>query len=250
MFEESISITELTTLCNTLSKFSFDNPTFENACEFIKANPYLLKYKKNQVGEGEFALFLLIPTAFKTVQTDKNDLNINGKYYEIKRILRRNDTIRFGTNINIKPINNLRYLTFGLSYFFSEENIVNDCQLTSARDEYVQILNGSDASITIPKMNKMFTFFQKVVNDSRQLLLTDANTLKAYYQFVELIKTFLNKYGSTEAFGKEVVTEIYNTYNAHNTNILIIDQDNNFLVNPTFVYHSVNQYVRPQVVLV
>jgi hypothetical protein len=45
------------------------------------------------------------------------------------------------------------------------------------------------------------------------------------------------------------VTELKEKYINENVQILIIDDENSFRLNPDFNYNSINQYIRPQVTL-
>jgi hypothetical protein len=250
MFETEITPLTKDTLVELVTDYQTNNTVgFETACKFITENPLLIQYKKNQVGEGEFALFLLIPSAKKTSIGQKGDLEIHGKRIELKRIKSNSEPIRFGTNNNLKSVNNFRYLTFGLSSCFSNYQST-DSVFSQMRTTYSNIIGDSDASITIPKMNSIYNFLKSVTGLQIPVNFnTESESSLYYYRFFDMINLFLTRYPDTQTFGESVVTELCEVYENSKIDLVIIDADNTVRVNPKFTYHSLNQYVRPQVVL-
>lgn len=232
-------------LTSYIDQFRQTDQCLHSAFDFIKHNPKLLEYQKVQIGEGEFALFLLFPDA---VRVNKGDLKFFGNQYEVKRIKDINDPIRFGTNINIRSINNFRYVTFALKKFFNYCEYSSHDDVKLIKSEYDKIIGDSDASVSKVKLKELYTFFYKSLKfygmyNSREFT-------KLSYEVYPVVWSFLEEYPLESIFEQRVTDELLGVYKTAQTDILVIDHNNDFRINPTMEFHSLNQYVRPQMILV
>lgn len=244
-FGNKINQEDCQLLITYVNEFRKTDQTIQSGFDFIRSNPKLLEYQKVQVGEGEFALFLLFKDA---VRINKGDLKFNGEHYEVKRIKDQNEAIRFGTNVNIQSINNFRYVTFGLKRFFNYCDYSNHPDVQSMKQSYNQIIGESDASVTKAKLIEMYGFFYRISS------LCECSSSREFQQLCEdvrrVVGPFITQYPTAEIFGGHVTKELIEFYKNLNTKILIIDHNNRFIINPNIVFHSLNQYVRPQMILV
>jgi hypothetical protein len=232
-------------LVHYLTLFRLTDQTIESAFSFIKNNPKLLEYKKVQVGEGEFALYLLFRDS---VRIDKGDLKFNNTRYEVKRIKEANEAIRFGTNVNIETINNFRYVTFGLKRFFNYCSYSKHESVVEIKRMYDEVIGDSDASVSKIKLNDFYAFFSNIYQLAKEPKSLELSQL--FLDVKRVVEPFITQYPDANMFGLQVTKELIEMYRNENTQILIIDEKNDFRVNPEMVFHSVNQYVRPQMTLV
>jgi len=207
---------------------------------FIRDHAELLAYEKKQVGQGEFALYLLFPGATRIEDKHKKgDIKLFDVVYEVKKIKLEREAIRFGTNMELMTISDFRLVTLGLKrIFYSDGDVI----FNDLRESYRQILGGSESSVVIPKMEKLYTLFNKILAHSSS---------DEYYNLhvVWLLDYFIKRYPSVSEYGVAVVDEVKQVYKSLGIKILIIDNENVFRVDPDFKYHSINQYIRPQVIL-
>lgn len=232
-------------LVKYVDEFRQTDQSIQSGFDFIRRNPKLLEYQKVQVGEGEFALFLLFTDA---VRVNKGDLKFNGEHYEVKRIKEPNEAIRFGTNVNIQSINNFRYVTFGLKRFFNYCEYSNHPDILPVKSLYNQIIGESDASVTKAKLSELYQFFYTITELCHCGSSVEFNAMCDDVRRV--VGPFIQQYPTPEIFGTSVTNELVDFYRNLNTKILIIDHENQFITNPNIVFHSLNQYVRPQMTLV
>jgi hypothetical protein len=313
-----ISELDLQRLTDTLIQFktNYPNQTMTDAFSFLKANPYLLSYQKKEVGEGEFALFFLVKGADKIPKGKKGDISIGGISYEIKKIKSNKESIRFGTNLNLKTINYFNKLILSLDGLLRSDKYKEGETVKTFEKMFLSVTNykdrsqstdddqeGSRASWTVNKIKKLYEFLKKLndytVQQKNEKSISSSTTAGKNFIFkandlggdvyfkvpfddikksakfgktntqIEptsekqdteelvsfsedlsyILKSFLSIYPDEEDFGKQVVKEINQVYNTSNLKLIIIDQDNNFLFNPEFNFHSINQYFRPQVTL-
>jgi hypothetical protein len=95
----------------------FNSYNLLTAIEFLKRpeNAGLLNYEKNQIGQGEFAFYILIPTSKKIAATsEKGDIRIDGQSYEIKRLKTGQSLIRFGTTLDLQTIKDFNFTLYGV----------------------------------------------------------------------------------------------------------------------------------------
>ena len=301
-FESDIDEKDFELLTYLVTEFRKTNQSMQAGFDFIRSHPVLMKYEKKQVGQGEFALYILFPDAEKTPSDEKGDIKMFGQVYEVKKIKTANEPIRFGTNIDLSTINDFRLVTFGLKSIFKSKEYRDGVVIAKMSSSYETIMAGSEASVTIAKLNEIYKFFKDLLEYSlserkqKQLSVapedknfvfkaadvnsdvffkipikslktaassgsttatvsrtTDSQDTEELVSFGEdvtrLIVPFLKKYPDTRVYGTNVVEELNAKYKSLNVNILIIDEKNNFRVNPEFNYNSINQYVRPQVTL-
>lgn len=244
-FGTDVSNADHQLLVHYLTLFRLTDQTVDSAFSFIKNNPKLLEYKKVQVGEGEFALYLLFRDS---VRIDKGDLKFNNTRYEVKRIKEANEAIRFGTNLNIETINNFRYVTFGLKRFFNYCSYSKHESVVKIKKMYDAVIGDSDASVSKVKLNDFYTFFFNIYELSTEPKSTELSQL--FSDLKRVVEPFITQYPDANVFGLQVTDELIEMYRNENTQILIIDEKNDFRVNPEMVFHSVNQYVRPQMTIV
>jgi hypothetical protein len=229
---------------------------------------------------------------------------IGDKKFEIKKIKKAKDTIRFGTNIDLDTINSFRYVTFGLKKIFSSKEYRDGEKIKQLSDSYDHIMAGSEASVTSKKLQLFYLFIEKLKeytltersqkslssksSEGKQFIFKAADVDKDVYfklsiddlktavakgkhqttiertedkqdteeltSFSEdvdsLLSTFLTKYPTIESFKIAMVDQLYDKYKQAGVHIMIIDQKNDFLIDPTnFEFNAINQYVRPQVTL-
>ena len=79
----------------------------------------------------------------------------------------------------------------------------------------------------------------------------DTEELISFSEDVDsLLSMFLTKYPTIESFKVAMVEQLYDKYKQSGVHIMIIDEKNDFLIDPVnFEFNAVNQYVRPQVTL-
>jgi hypothetical protein len=238
---------EIDCLIKHVTEFKLIGETLENAFQYITSHPELLNYKKNQVGEGEFALYILLSDARKiSSKNTMGDIAVFGNKYEIKKIKRANEAIRFGTNHDLQPIDDLRLALLSIKELIS--NDVDDECRKKARHKYDEIMDGSEASITMSKLQKFYEFFIELLNHVTSHEFHDY-LFSVKDELIKIIHRFIKKYPDVIKFGESVVTELKEKYINENVQILIIDDENSFRLNPDFNYNSINQYIRPQVTL-
>jgi len=231
-------------LTSYIDQFRQTDQSLQSAFSFIKDNPKLLEYQKVQIGEGEFALFLLFSDA---TRVNKGDLKFLGNLYEVKRIKDVNDPIRFGTNINIRSINNFRYVTFALKKFFNYCEYSSHDDVKLIKSEYDKIIGDSDASVSKVKLKELYTFFYKALKFYGMYHSSEFTQLS--YDVFPVVHSFLSEYPLESIFEQTVTHELLEVYKNAQTDILVIDQNNDFRINPKMEFHSLNQYVRPQMIL-
>lgn len=160
-FKTQPSSQDLEVLVNYVREFRKTDQSFESALQFLKNNPGLIVYEKNQIGQGEFAFYLLLPDS-KKITSDKGDIQIGENKYEIKKLKKAKDTIRFGTNIDLDAINSFRYVTFGLKKLFTSKEYKDGEKIKEMSDAYDILMDGSEASVTINKLNAFYAFIDKL----------------------------------------------------------------------------------------
>lgn len=241
LFDTAINSFDQQVLSVLVDRFAYDSgTTIERGFEFIQSHPELMRYEKNQIGRGEFALFVLFPDAEKVVG-DLGDIRVLNRIYEIKKIKTQHEAIRFGTNIDLVAVSEFRLVTYGLRRIFRNNRLGFDARVASFESRYNSIMDGSDASIGLAKMVPLYELLRDVLVYFRDI--------KGGSEVVWLLQPFLLDYPTVEQFGLRVVDELTSAYRQNGVDILIIDANNRFLVNPAFDYHSINQTVRPQLVL-
>lgn len=312
-----ISELDLSRLTNTLIQFkiNYPNQTMTDAFSFLKANPYLLDYQKKEVGEGEFAILLLVNGATKIPKGKKGDVQVGGISYEIKKIKTPKEAIRFGTNLNLNTITDFNKLILNLESLLKSKKYKEGELIVEFNNIFFSILKGrsagdlgegSRASWTTQKIKKLYEFLKKLndytVEQKKEKSISSSTTTGKNFIFkvndvdkdvyfklpfddikksastpagqktptqIEptldqqdteeivsfsedvgvIVNSFLNQYPNVENFGEQVVEEINQIYNTSDLKLIIIDQNNNFLINPKFKFFSINQSVRPQVTL-
>jgi hypothetical protein len=172
-----ISELDLQRLTDTLIQFktNYPNQTMTDAFSFLKANPYLLSYQKKEVGEGEFALFFLVKGADKIPKGKKGDISIGGISYEIKKIKSNKESIRFGTNLNLKTINYFNKLILSLDGLLRSDKYKEGETVKTFEKMFLSVTNykdrsqstdddqeGSRASWTVNKIKKLYEFLKKL----------------------------------------------------------------------------------------
>jgi len=302
-FKEAPSAEDLEMLVNHMREFDKTDKTFSAALRYLKANPSLIVFEKNQIGQGEFAFYLLLKDS-KKIAKDKGDIQIGDKKFEIKKIKKAKDTIRFGTNIDLDTINSFRYVTFGLKKIFSSKEYRDGEKIKQLSDSYDHIMAGSEASVTSKKLQLFYLFIEKLkeytltersqkslsskssegknfifkaadvdkdvyfklsIDDLKTAVAKgkhqttiertedkqDTEELTSFSEDIDsLLSTFLTKYPTIESFKIAMVEQLYEKYKQAGVHIMIIDQKNDFLIDPTnFEFNAINQYVRPQVTL-
>jgi hypothetical protein len=302
-FKTQPSSQDLELLVNYVREFRKTNQTVDAAFQFLRENPSLIVYEKNQIGQGEFAFYLLLPDSKKIVG-DKGDIQIGDKKYEIKKIKKAKDTIRFGTNIDLDTINSFRYVTFGLKKLFTSKEYRDGEKIKEMSNAYDALMDGSEASVTLKKLNAFYDFIDQlrnyVIYEKSQKSLSSEKTIGKNFVFkandidkdvffkisfddlkkvlksgkhqttVEktddtqdteeltsfaedvnsLLNVFLKKYPKSEIFQTQMVTQLYEKYKSVGVDIMIINEKNEFLINPpNFKFNAINQFVRPQVTL-
>lgn len=160
-FKNQPSAKDLELLVNYVREFKKTPQTLESSFEFLKQNPRLIEFEKKQIGQGEFAFYLLLPDA-KKITGDVGDIQIGDRKFEIKKIKKTKDTIRFGTNINLDSINLFRYVTFGLKKIFISKEYKDGEKVKEMGDAYDLLMAGSEASVTINKLNAFYSFINKL----------------------------------------------------------------------------------------
>lgn len=313
----NISDEELQSLTDSVITFKtqYPNQTLSDAFLFLKSNPKLLSFQKKEVGEGEFAILLLVKGSRKIPKGKKGDVLVNGISYEIKKIKSHKEAIRFGTNLNLRTINQFNTLILRLSELLNSDKYKEGETIITFKKNLASIISykdrgqssdleeGSKASWTVKKIQKLYEFLKVLrdytaqqrieksittstslgknfvfkVNDVDKDLYfklpfddikkslksgkvnthveptTDKQDTEEIVSFSEelsnILNNFLKEYPTAEDFGKQVVVEINNIYNSSNLKLIIIDELNNFLLNPEFNFFSINQYFRPQVTL-
>jgi len=160
-FKTQPSAQDLELLVNYVREFRKTPQTLDSTFEFLKQNPGLVVFEKNQIGQGEFAFYLLLPDA-KKITGDKGDIQIGDRKFEIKKIKKAKDTIRFGTNIDLDAINSFRYVTFGLKKLFTSKEYKDGEKIKEMSDAYDILMAGSEASVTINKLNAFYAFIDKL----------------------------------------------------------------------------------------
>lgn len=302
-FKTQPSSQDLELLVNYVREFRKTNQTVDAAFQFLRENPSLIVYEKNQIGQGEFAFYLLLPDSKKIVG-DKGDIQIGDKKYEIKKIKKAKDTIRFGTNIDLDTINSFRYVTFGLKKLFTSKEYKDGEKIKEMSNAYDVLMDGSEASVTLKKLNAFYDFIDQLRNyvlyEKTQKSLSSEKTVGKNFVFkandidkdvffkisfddlkkalksgkhqttVEktedtqdteeltsfaedvnsLLNVFLKKYPKSEIFQTQMVAQLYEKYRSVGVDIMIINEKNEFLINPpNFKFNAINQFVRPQVTL-
>lgn len=302
-FKTQPSAQDLELLVNYVREFRKTNQTIDATFQFLRENPSLIVYEKNQIGQGEFAFYLLLPDSKKIIG-DKGDIQIGEKKYEIKKIKKAKDTIRFGTNIDLDTINSFRYVTFGLKKLFTSKEYKDGEKIQEMSNAYDALMDGSEASVTLKKLNAFYDFIEQlrnyVVYEKSQKSLSSEKTagksfvfkandidkdvffkisfddLKKALQsgkhqttiektedtqdteeltsFAEdvnsLLSVFLKKYPKSEIFQTQMVVQLNEKYRNAGVEIMIINEKNEFLINPpNFKFNAINQFVRPQVTL-
>lgn len=243
-FGTNIGLGDLGVLTSLVDQFRsgvYDTLAIEVGFEFIRNNPVLMKYEKNQIGQGEFALYLLYPDAEKVAGT-KGDIRLMGRTYEVKKIKRDREAIRFGTNVDLSAITEFRFVTYGLRRVYRDPKYSGLPAVDDFRTRYLTIMDGSDASIGLVKMNPLYDLFHEILGHFRR---PDAHCPNVVW----LLEPFVAMYPTAGDFGKKVVDELVGVYRESGVDILVITKDNTFKVNPDFEYHSINQSVRAQVTL-
>jgi hypothetical protein len=302
-FKTQPSAQDLESLVNYVREFRKTNQSIESAFQFLKQNPALVVYEKNQIGQGEFAFYLLLPEARK-IAGDKGDIWVGDKKYEIKKLKKAKDTIRFGTNIDLDAINSFRYVTFGLKKLFTSKEYKDGEKIKEMSSAYDKLMDGSEASVAVNKLNAFYKFIDLlrdyVIFEKTQKSLSSEktagknfifkandvdkdvffkisfddlkNALKSGKQQTTVEKTedkqdteeltsfaeevqsilngFLNKYPTSETFQTQMVAQLYEKYRSVGVHIMIINEKNEFLIDPpNFKFNAINQFVRPQVTL-
>ena len=313
----NISDSDLQYLTDALISFKtqYPNQSLTDAFSFLKINPRLLNFQKKEVGEGEFAIILLVKGADKIPKGKKGDVIVGGISYEIKKIKSHKEAIRFGTNLNLKTINDFNKLILSLDGLLKSEKYKEGESVKTFKRDFSFIINykernplmtdeeGSRASWTTKKIQKLYEFLQVLSNytaqQRKEKSISSSTTSGKNFVFKvndidkdvffkipfddikqssklgkintqieptidkqdteeivsfseelsDLLKSFLSQFPSAEEFGKQVVKEINKIYNTDNLKLIIIDESNNFLLNPDFNFFSINQYFRPQVTL-
>lgn len=168
-----ISELDLSRLTNTLIQFkiNYPNQTMTDAFSFLKANPYLLDYQKKEVGEGEFAILLLVNGATKIPKGKKGDVQVGGISYEIKKIKTPKEAIRFGTNLNLNTITDFNKLILNLESLLKSKKYKEGELIVEFNNIFFSILKGrsaddlgegSRASWTTQKIKKLYEFLKKL----------------------------------------------------------------------------------------
>lgn len=320
-FKEDLKNESDFAMCSSaVEEFRKTNQTLTDAFNFLKRNPSILKFEKKEVGQGEFALYLLLPRSKKIDSKEsKGDIEYLGFKYEIKRLLPGQKLIRFGTNLDLTSINNFNELKFTLERLLKSKEYKDGEIIQNLYRAYMAVVSfskrkvtgqetddftgGSKASWTLDKLNKFYEFLEKIqkyVSEQKKEKSISSSTKKGknfifkandidkdiYFKIpfddlkevlekgkktTTLEKTedqqdteelvsfsddvqraldpFLKSYSNVETFGNVVVGEIKEVYQGSGVQIIIIDQQNNFLLNPVFKFNSINQNVRPQVTL-
>jgi len=174
-FKSSINKSELDALTSIYSMFTkkYNQANLQTFKSFIRDMPteaiYLIDFEKNQIGKGEFAMFLLFPSATKLPSSSKGDIKIPEGTFEIKKETNRGESIRFGTNINLDSIGKLRTLTFSMrDILFMEKN--KDVH-TWAKAWDVTFA-GSEASVTMDKLKELYKFIESLKEYCLNILRT------------------------------------------------------------------------------
>jgi hypothetical protein len=302
-FKEPPSAKDLEMLVNHMREFYKTDKSFSSALQYMKSNPDLIVFEKNQIGQGEFALYLLLKDSKKIVR-DSGDIEIGNKKFEIKKIKKAKSPIRFGTNMDLDSINSLRYVTFGFKKLFSSKEYRDGEKIKELSDVYDKVMDDAEASIGSKKLQLFYSFIKQLkeytfnerskknvssasssgknfvfkandvdkdvyfklsIDDLKSVLSKgkhqvtiirtedkqDTEELISFSEDVDsLLSTFLTKYPTIESFKVGMVEQLYAKYKQSNIHIMIIDEKNDFLIDPVnFKFNSVNQYVRPQVTL-
>lgn len=302
-FKEPPSAKDLKMLVNHMREFYKTDKSFSSALQYLKVNPSLIVFQKNQIGQGEFALFFLLKDSKKIVR-DKGDIEIGDKKFEIKKIKKAKSPIRFGTNMDLDSINSLRYVTFGFKKLFSSKEYRDGEKIKELSDVYDKVMDDAEASIGSRKLKLFYSFIKQLkeytfnersrknvsstsssgknfvfkandldkdvyfklsIDDLKSVLSKgkhqvtiirtedkqDTEELISFSEDVDsLLSVFLTKYPTIESFKVGMVEQLYAKYKQSNIHIMIIDEKNDFLIDPVnFEFNSVNQYVRPQVTL-
>lgn len=302
-FKQPPSTKDLEMLVNHMREFYKTDKSFSSALQYLKANPSLIAFEKNQIGQGEFAFYLLLKDSKKIV-SGKGDIQIGDKKFEIKKIKKDNATIRFGTNIDLDSINSIRYVTFGFKKLFSSKEYRDGEKIKQLSDMYDTVMDESEASIGSKKLQLFYSFIKQLkeytfnersqknvsstsssgknfvfkandvdkdvyfklsIDDLKSVLSKgkhratiertedkqDTEELISFSEDVDsLLNTFLTKYPTIESFKVAMVEQLYDKYKQSGVHIMIIDEKNDFLIDPiNFEFNAVNQYIRPQVTL-
>ncbi len=183
-FKTQPSSQDVQLLVHYVREFQKTSQTIESAFQFLRQNPGLVVFEKNQIGQGEFAFYLLLPNARKIVG-EKGDIQIDDKKYEIKKIKKAKDTLRFGTNIDLDSINSFRYVTFGLKKLFTSNEYKDGEKIKELSDAYDVVMDGSEASVTVNKLNAFYAFIDKlreyvVYEKSRRSLSSETTSGKNF----------------------------------------------------------------------
>lgn len=302
-FKQPPSAKDLEMLVNHMREFYKTDKSFSSALQYLKANPSLIVFEKNQIGQGEFAFYLLLKDSKKIV-SGKGDIQIGDKKFEIKKIKKDNATIRFGTNMDLDSINSIRYVTFGFKKLFSSKEYRDGEKIKQLSDMYDTVMDESEASIGSKKLQLFYSFIKQLkeytfnersqknvsstsssgknfvfkandvdkdvyfklsIDDLKSVLSKgkhratiertedkqDTEELISFSEDVDsLLNTFLTKYPTIESFKVAMVEQLYDKYKQSGVHIMIIDEKNDFLIDPiNFEFNAVNQYIRPQVTL-
>jgi hypothetical protein len=180
-------------MCNCVVDFNNrKNKSIEDAGECLKRYPSIIKTTTDRIGEGEFGLYLLIVDSDKLGENEKGDLKIRDKKYEIKKY--NGGTILFGTNIKLKSISSIRSVILKFNECLNTEDYYNHSQVKFFLDEYNKIIDGSDASITINKLKKLYDLFNVITECSKsqesseeknyKIIKISNNTEFSYYKIL------------------------------------------------------------------
>ena len=179
----NISDEELQSLTDSVITFKtqYPNQTLSDAFLFLKSNPKLLSFQKKEVGEGEFAILLLVKGSRKIPKGKKGDVSVNGISYEIKKIKSHKEAIRFGTNLNLRTINQFNTLILRLEELLNSdkykegETIItfkkNLASIISYKDrgQSSELEEGSKASWTVKKIQKLYVISNFFLRKNFQL---------------------------------------------------------------------------------
>jgi len=172
-----ISDEYLNTVNNQLVNFKTNYPsqTLGDAFKFLQQNPTLLSFQKKEVGEGEFAILLLVNGATKIPKGKKGDVQVGGISYEIKKIKTPKEAIRFGTNLNLNTITDFNKLILNLESLLKSKKYKEGKLIVEFNNIFFSILNykdrgrstddlgeGSRASWTTKKIQKFYDFLKQL----------------------------------------------------------------------------------------